>query len=145
MKKYIVLGLILLAPLSAAAKTVTYQGGTAECTSGVFTDAQGATSTLSQVQFNQACSSGGGIPSQISMPWGLTGGETPTVKSGDVVKDEFGVTEQCPWWFGQLGCYDLTSTNYYRVRMAEDVLHMHALGYTAKDFPRLAGWFAQIH
>lgn len=58
---------------------------------------------------------GNGNPAAISMPWGLTGGETPIVKSGTTFKDERGVSFECPWWF-PAGCYDITKTQYYRMQ-----------------------------
>jgi hypothetical protein len=58
---------------------------------------------------------GNGNPAAISMPWGLTGGETPIVKPGTSFKDERGVSFECPWWF-PAGCYDITKTQYYRIQ-----------------------------
>lgn len=60
------------------------------------------------------CVAGNGSPLTISMPWGLTGGETPTFAPGTSVKDAYGNTVTCPWWFPPTGCYDITKTAYYR-------------------------------
>lgn len=57
---------------------------------------------------------GGGNPALISMPWGLTGGETPTFPSGGSITDLWGKVFLCPWWF-PAGCYDITRTAWYAV------------------------------
>lgn len=61
-----------------------------------------------------SCSRGGGIPTLITMPWGLTGGETPIIAPGVSVTDPWGRILTCPQWFPPAGCYDITKTAYYR-------------------------------
>lgn len=63
---------------------------------------------------NPGACSGGTIPTLLTMPWGLTGGETPTIAPGTSITDGYGHTFTCPWWFPPAGCYDITKTAYYR-------------------------------
>lgn len=55
-------------------------------------------------------------PQAISMPWGLTAGQTAQVPAGTVFFDEGGIAYSCPSWFNA-GCFDTTRTNHYRATM----------------------------
>jgi len=55
---------------------------------------------------------GNGNPGLISMPWGLTGDQTPQVAAGTSFSDGRGHTFVCPWFF-PAGCYDVTRTAWY--------------------------------
>ncbi|MFN3658153.1 MAG: hypothetical protein ACK4UO_12930 [Pseudolabrys sp.] len=55
---------------------------------------------------------GGGNPALLTMPWGLTGGETPTFASGTSITDPWGKVFTCPWFF-PAGCYNITHTAWY--------------------------------
>lgn len=89
-----------------------------------------------------ASASGGGIPSLLTMPWGLTGGETPTITPGTAVEDEYGVPLSCPAWFPPTGCYDNTRTEYYRNNMR--ILARQLLASGAMDFGIYTGWVNSI-
>lgn len=79
---------------------------------------------------------GNGNPALIGMPWGLTGGETPTVASGTTIVDEMGVEDVCPSWYPS-GCYDITKTSYYREQMLELGRILKAAGWSGGRF---GGW-----
>lgn len=58
--------------------------------------------------------SNGPDPMSLTMSWGLTGYQTPVVKTGTVIQDAFGRTYECPIWFPEhMGCFDLTKTAWY--------------------------------
>jgi hypothetical protein len=107
------IGLTLLVPMFASARTITINAGSLDCDSGVLTQTGGATTTYS----TDLCHSGGGpIVGTIPMSWGLLDGQTPIVPAGTIVHDERGLTGICAWYIAS-GCYDLTHTNWYRERM----------------------------
>lgn len=55
----------------------------------------------------------GNDPMMVTMPWGLTGAQTPILKAGETVTDEAGVTDICPKWYFT-NCFDISRTDYYR-------------------------------
>lgn len=70
-----------------------------------------------------------GDPMKIGMQWGLTGEQTPQVKAGVFVIDEAGNADQCPSWYGRMGCFDITRTQYYRDSMIETARQLKELGF----------------
>lgn len=107
----VVLGVSLLLPALAAARTVTISGGSSlDCDSGIVTDTLGATTTMDTA----ICRAGGGpIVGTIAMSWGLLDGQTPQVQGGTVVTDERGKKFMAPWFIPY--SYDLTHTFWYRL------------------------------
>lgn len=128
---------ILLAPSFVFAYNYTLQ---TDC--GSLPLAQQQTCLDEQATIRQR-NQGGPIPTEISMPWGLKGGETPTVKAGTVVTDEHGIAYDCPIIFVSFQCYDLTRTDYYRNQMRELGRQLIANG-RAPFFPSLKGWIDSV-
>lgn len=84
-----------------------------------------------------------GDPMASTLAWGLTGYQTPKITSGAQVVDAGGIKDTCPAWYGLMGCFDLTSTDYYRnsmIALAKDVI---AKG-LASQFPSLSYWYSQV-
>lgn len=52
-------------------------------------------------------------PALLTMPWGLTGGATPTFAANTSISDGYGHTITCPWFYAQ-GCYNYTATAWYK-------------------------------
>lgn len=131
MKKIIAafVGVSMLVPVIAFARTTDFNGGSLDCDTGIFTDAAGGTSTMSTSRCN-----GGGNPAIITEAWGLTAQATPVVSSGATIKDEGGVSYTCPFWFTISGCYDLTHTDYYRTQMTTLGSQLKAMGYSGGTF-----------
>lgn len=58
---------------------------------------------------------GNGDPMLITMPWGLTGYQTPTVERGAIIDGGFGFVTVCPMWYPiHMKCFDLTGTDYWK-------------------------------
>lgn len=71
---------------------------------------------------------GNGDPMKVGMPWGLTGYQTPQIASGTTVSDRHNVQSTCPAWYGIMGCFNLTATDYYENQMRELARQLVALG-----------------
>ena len=59
-----------------------------------------------------SCGGGGPDVTQIMMPWGLKGADTPIVKSGSF-SDRYGNTFTVHLWDGPNGVYNIYETAYY--------------------------------
>ncbi len=54
---------------------------------------------------------GNGSPELVQSPWGKNS-DVPHIQPGQSVRDDFGNTFLCPFWFTNY-CVDLTHTAYY--------------------------------
>ncbi len=77
---------------------------------------------------------GNGDPLAVTQVWGLTGHQTPHIQSGATIVDEGGIVDTCPAWYGMMGCFDLSRTDYYRNQMKELGRQLRALGVTGGVF-----------
>lgn len=85
---------------------------------------------------------GNGDPMKVGMPWGLTGEQTPVVKSGSKITDEAGTVDTCPAFFTQ-GCFNIVKTNYYhesRLNVAKDLVKNYGKATALRAFPSFAYW-----
>lgn len=106
----------------ASASTFTPPVNTGECGANIYDQSTSTPIVIGTVM----C--GNGDPMLVSMPWGLTGHQTPQIVSGTTVSDTHGVESTCPAWYGIMGCFDLTSTDYYKNQMRELARQLLALG-----------------
>lgn len=74
-------------------------------------------STVSVFDHTNPCE--GSDPMAIVQAWGLTGHQTPMVRTGATVTDDAGMSDTCPTWYNVMGCFDLTHTNYYENQMRD--------------------------
>ena len=84
----------------------------------------------------------GGNPTLIGMVWGLTGGQTPTVKAGTTVTDLGGWTDICPAFYSSWMCYDISKTDYHSNQMRALVNDLQVKG-ILNQFPTLQGWIGK--
>lgn len=69
-----------------------------------------------------------GDPLAVIQPWGLNGHQTVTVRPGQSITDEAGEVYVCPIWHGQVGCSDVTRTEWYRNSQIAAARGLKALG-----------------
>lgn len=81
-----------------------------DVTAEVVTIASGVVSASASDTFAVNC--GGTDPFSVMQIWGLTGHQTPKSVLGQVLTDEFGITEACTYF---IGCMDIRKTDYYRL------------------------------
>lgn len=81
---------------------------------------------------------GNGDPMNVTMPWGMTGYQTPVFATGQSVTDKGGVVLTCPFFEG---CFDLTNTQYYNSAMLSTAQQLKAAGYTNSTIAsQWSGW-----
>lgn len=81
----------------------------------------------------------GNGPVDLYHSWGLLGSETPKVLAGTTVRDQTGMTFDCPLWVNH-GCFDLTGTDWYRNQMIDLAREILSTGQQAY-YPQFNGWF----
>lgn len=103
-------------------------------------DATDAVIFTATQQVRGACS--GTNPALVNQVWGLRMIDTPSLKSGESMVDEHGVSDFCPKWY-PMGCADISRTEYYRAQMLS-LAHQLVDQGRALQFPIFAGWIAAI-
>lgn len=124
MRKYIVFAVVLVAVLLVA--------GSAHAAESGCTNLKALNYDSSATVDDGSCkfTVGGGDPMKVVMVWGLDGYHTPRIASGQ---------KDCPAWY-PVGCFDLTSTQYYRDQMMNLARELIAKGFV-NQFPQYEEWY----
>lgn len=140
MKKNIIVVVAIFSFFAIASKTHAITCGNPALNHPVQFVFDGVSTTTIPAVENTSCE--GTNPLLVMQVWGLRGIDTPKIKGGESVTDEFGVSDTCPRWY-PVGCSDLTHTDFYRNEMRSTARALIANGF-ASQFPVFAGWIASV-
>lgn len=85
-----------------------------------------------------ATTTGNGDPNAVYQAWGLSGYQTPVIKSGVTVTDVGGLKVTCENFMSH-GCFNLVGTESYRNNMLSIARTLIATNQVSR-FPSFYGW-----